>query len=165
MCPQQLDLQSIHDHKPHNHPRARQKPSQKEVVTGDHKLKMLASTVQFSTNTQPPPQQPQHTHPTTQHHQAQLCDQEAVVTEKTKPTNPHRRGACLFFQDPTGCPPPPPTAPPAPLPPQNQSRNHGCTRPGWPLSVMTRQCLRHRAPPPHIRRRRAPHPFSREGAP
>lgn len=76
---------------------------------------------------------------------------------------PHRCG--LFSQDPTGCSPPPPTAfrPDRSLP--TRSPGEGPTRSPKPLSVLTRQCLRHRAPPPHIREWRAPSPLSREGAP
>src|ERR671938_59129 len=70
--------------------------------------KMLASTIQFSTNnpTHPPPQ---HLDPT----------RDTVCCGKTGQTprhHPPRAG--LFPQNPTGCPPPPPpTPPPFPHPP------------------------------------------------
>jgi hypothetical protein len=49
--------------------------------------------------------------------------------------------------------------------PTHPVTQRGPTRSPKPLSVVTRQCLRHRAPPPHIREWRAPTPLSREGAP
>jgi hypothetical protein len=86
MCPQQLD------HKPHNHPQPDKSPATRgwpQAIT----KKMLASTVQFSTNTQPPPQPPQHTHP-----QAQHTPTDAAIRpgsdrrQETQPAPPHQRG-------------------------------------------------------------------------
>jgi hypothetical protein len=129
MCPQQLD------HKPHNHPNPNQSRSQGQdhrVVTGDHKLKMLASTVQFSTNTQPPP------HPTGRHpHNAQDAQdavdavpvQVAVVPEKPPPpervvfSGPNRVSTATTNRTPQH-----PLPPHSPTPETRE--DGGCTRPG-----------------------------------
>jgi hypothetical protein len=163
MCPQQLD------HKPHNHPTptSTSQPEQR-AVTGDHKkdARIHCAILNKHTTTTTPPQ---HTHPT----RVQLYGQAAIVTENPNPTNPRktRGNRCMFvFSGPNRVSTAttnrtPPTVPYPHPTPQKGETGPGPTRPTKPLSVMTRQCLRHRAPPPHIRERRAPHPFSREGAP
>jgi hypothetical protein len=110
-------------------------------------LKMLASTVQFSTNTKP---QPLHSRdPPTSH---QRYPRPAGIQSK-QPTR------CWLFQDPTGCLH-------APHQPHHQPALHapdltircstsvgGRCRPG-----NFHQCLRHRAPHGDIRTVWAPHP-------
>jgi hypothetical protein len=83
--------------------------------------KMLASTVQFSTNDQPT------THsatpdPTTRRRYA--------APGHAWQSNPRSNNPWLFLQDPTGCHPPSPsrTSPPVPTPPQER-----CTRLNRPL--------------------------------
>src|SRR3954462_1638609 len=56
--------------------------------------KMLASTVQFSTNTQPPPPQPQHTHPpnpTTGPDTRSYVTRREIVMPIQKQQPPHQR--------------------------------------------------------------------------
>jgi hypothetical protein len=158
MCPQQLD------HKPHNHPQPDKSPATRgwpQAIT----KKMLASTVQFSTNTQPPPQPPQHTHP-----QAQHTPTDAAIRpgsdrrQETQPAPPHQRGQhTVVFSGPNRVSTAttnrtPRAAPTTPTPP-NRGPRARLYEAGWPLSMMTRQCLRHRAPPPHTRGRQAPGPL------
>src|ERR671921_654524 len=81
--------------------------------------KMLASTVQFSTNDQPttprPPPNPQHRRPSRP--ASQWYGNQIVPGTERQPL-PEPSGskapaspARLFLQDPTGCSPPPPAAP------------------------------------------------------
>ena len=89
--------------------------------------KMLASTVQFSTNDQPTTHHPtpdHHTHPTNGAQRNAVCKARsrlAVTPERQPPppTSPHHHGQepttqrwpWLFSQDPTGCQHLPPTQP------------------------------------------------------
>jgi hypothetical protein len=87
--------------------------------------KMLASTVQFSTNTQPT---------TTRHSSTPKPGAVLQPAMDRRPEDPTTR---LFLQDPTGCPPPPPTAPHAVPTPTKRA-----VPDARPLPTMTRQCLR-----------------------
>ena len=89
--------------------------------------KMLASTVQFSTNNHPHPptttRQPPHRQPT--------------VLRSDADDHPEQED--LFLQDPTGCHTSLPAAPTHTVP---TTPKNGCTRTGRPLPDETRQCLR-----------------------
>jgi hypothetical protein len=155
-----------------NHTTTPPQPAQASQSNGRSQAitkKMLASTVQFSTNTQPPPH---HRNTLTQPGCSYTDRQQSSPKTQTPPTpeNPGKPVHVCFFRTQQGVhrhhqPHPADRSLPTPHPPQKGETGPGPTRPTKPLSVMTRQCLRHRAPPPHIRERRAPHPFSREGAP
>jgi hypothetical protein len=162
MCPQQLD------HKPHNHPTPTStSQSEQRAVTGDHKKDARIHCAILNKHTT--------TTTTTATHSPKPNTGTAIRTgsnrhRKPNPTTippkkiPEGRVCVCFFRTQQGVhrhhqPHPADRSLPT------RSPGTGPTRPTKPLSVVTRQCLRHRAPPPHIRGRRAPHPFSREGAP
>jgi hypothetical protein len=131
--------------------------------------KMLASTVQFSTNAQPTTTTHATNHPQRVCYTRRPCLPN-VRSRKTKPhphqggnPSPHpREGKGLFLQDPTGC-----------LRHTSSRTNHPVPEPhrgpvlegsavaggGLPVSPPIEQ------PHPHIRRARAPDPPSRVGAP
>jgi hypothetical protein len=119
--------------------------------------KMLASTVQFSTNTQPtsPPRRPAPTRALSRH-------QPGIVVQK-KPHQPHR--AVLFSQDSTGCL----QRQPQPHQPHTVPTTHkhaAVLGKGRPLpTIDSASVSANRAPHHHIRAARAPHPLSRAGAP
>jgi hypothetical protein len=146
--------------------------------------KMLASTVQFSTNTSTRT----HTTTTTHHHTpTRGCTGPAFRGQarghhpKPQTPHPHLWGTPgLFLQDPTGCPnQPPPTphrkggpvvdqSPPSPAaPPETFPHPYpGRYSAGKPLPIMTSQCLRQMStPPPSSGAARAPPTLSGEGAP
>jgi hypothetical protein len=155
--------------------------------------KMLASTVQFSTNaTQPTPHPTPtpHTPPRNnpgQQHATQFAGQASgprILRPKTQPPpqqpKPPGRNGC-FFRTQQGVPPgdaprdrhhqPHPHPPPHPTPPNRgpgstTDIDHNDRHKRGPLPAAACQCLRHRAPHPHQQpRARAPEPPSRPGAP
>ena len=90
--------------------------------------KMLASTVQFSTNNQPTTHKP-HTY---NHHMVTVCETRPRLAPSrgiTSDFGSERQPLGLFLQDPTGCLHPPPAAP--------QSRSHhprvAVLEDPWPL--------------------------------
>ena len=80
-------------------------PRHPPFALGNLTTKMLASTVQFSNNNQPPHHPSTRPTPTRARYRAKHG-----IDPKTQTTP--TRGACLFLQDPTGCPPPYRAAPP-----------------------------------------------------
>ena len=82
--------------------------------------KMLASTVQFSTNDQPHNPHPPRPTPHPSHHHPRAVQEETGGQARVGPCLATReaQAACLFPQDPTGCPPlhhhPRPARPPPP---------------------------------------------------
>ena len=100
--------------------------------------KMLASTVQFSNNNQPPHHPSTRPTPT----RAQYRAKHGIDPKtQTTPTS----GVCLFLQDPTGCSSPYRAVPPTVPHPRGKPRSS--TRPDRPLPDPTRQCLRHVSTP------------------
>jgi hypothetical protein len=141
--------------------------------------KMLASTIQFSTNDPPtPPTTPTNTgnqtpgpqpHPRTQHQPVWAPGMpDHTKTPNTPPTPTGDRHARLLFQNlnRVSCTTPTSrTTTTFHTHPHQQTRGRAVLAAAAVAGSHLRQCLRHRAPPPHIRRRRAPYPLSREGAP
>jgi hypothetical protein len=117
--------------------------------------KMLASTVQFSTNTHPhPPTTTTHHRPPPREPRTSVLRSERACHQKNQPT-PQHRNAGLFSQDPTGCltPPTDPTTTASTPPPG------GSTTAMHRTDQRLRQRLHHRAPPPpHSRGTRGPAP-------
>ena len=102
---------------------------------------MLASTVQFSNNGQPPP--PHRPPPDTHTHTRGTDRYDGHGGRAAPPENNPDQQTGLFPQDPTGCSPPRPAAPPHPLHTPTRGAVLRMRRP-WP--DRTGQCLRPRAP-------------------
>ena len=85
-------------------------PRHPPFALGNLTTKMLASTVQFSNNNQPPHHPSTRPTPTRARYRAKHG-----IDPKTQTTP--TRGACLFLQDPTGCPPPETSRTPPSFPP------------------------------------------------
>lgn len=112
--------------------------------------KMLASTVQFSTNNQPTTHHPTPATPPPPTGQHPVCEARPCLA--TEPT-PQRRQQFqrnnpqqgLFLQDPTGCYPPSPAAPDPPFH-TNPERSAVQEEPSR-CQKKTHQCLRHSSTP------------------
>ena len=122
--------------------------------------KMLASTMQFSTNAHP--------HPPTcgEPPPGRLSRNRGMTVIRCIQKKPHpgpKPTGGLFLQDPTGCLHPIPAAPHPPFP--TTPHEVAVLGIGGRCRDRTRQCLRHRAPRHHIRAARAPYRLSADGAP
>jgi hypothetical protein len=75
----------------------------KQTVTN---TKMLASTIQFSTNHQPPPHTTHHTRSTTHTQTRQVWAASSNPSQQTPPPagSPAENGGACFLRTPTGCP-------------------------------------------------------------
>jgi hypothetical protein len=125
--------------------------------------KMLASTVQFSTNNQPTTHSPTPATPPHQKGHHPVCETRPCLAT-TRTTVRHG----LRKKQPTVVPSGPnrvlniPSQPHQPIIPTPRK---ACTRPAGRCQMKTRQCLRHRAPHHHTRTVRAPYQPSLDGAP